>query len=254
MQKTIILWLTSFVILFITGYIYQITDSEYPVTGTIGIESKKVSYKFDKAHIYNEPYKFVLRTDLDDLTGKLLWRPTKLGSKWNSINLDSSKNVLTAIIPKQQLLDTIEYKALILHKGKIYDLPDGNPVSLTFFSKVNIPVQILEHLFLYTFILLAIRIGLEYFSEKSKAKKFAVVCLAVLILYVMMFHPLYLSYKAGYINHSVPDLAMMFPSSSKAYLVLWIITTLVLFNTKKFKSSGMIAGILTLIVFLFIRN
>jgi hypothetical protein len=43
MKNEIILWLSSLIIVFIIGYIKNVTDKDYPVTGTFGIEGKKVS-------------------------------------------------------------------------------------------------------------------------------------------------------------------------------------------------------------------
>ena len=73
-KEIIILWLASFVIVFLAVYISNIIDEDYPITSTFGIDGKKVSYRFEKVHYGKDDYKIIIRTDVTDLTGKLFWK------------------------------------------------------------------------------------------------------------------------------------------------------------------------------------
>jgi hypothetical protein len=57
MKNAIILWLSCLILVFLIGYIKSITDKDYPITGTFGIEGKKVSYKLDKISFDKDYYK-----------------------------------------------------------------------------------------------------------------------------------------------------------------------------------------------------
>ena len=73
MKNEIILWLSSIVIVFLIGYVKNVTDKDYPITGTFGIEGKKVSYKLDKVSYDKSYYKNIIISDIKGLKGKLIW-------------------------------------------------------------------------------------------------------------------------------------------------------------------------------------
>ena len=60
MKNQIILLLSALIIAFLTGYIESVTDADYPVTGTFGINGKKVSYKLDKTHFGDSPFEVII--------------------------------------------------------------------------------------------------------------------------------------------------------------------------------------------------
>ena len=72
MKNEIILWLSSILIVFLIGYIKNVTDKDYPITGTFGIEGKKVSYKLDKVSFDKTSYKNIIISDIKGITGKLI--------------------------------------------------------------------------------------------------------------------------------------------------------------------------------------
>ena len=97
-NKFVILWLASLIIVFLASYISNIFDADYPITSTIGIEGKKVSYRFEKISFGKDDYKFILRTDIKDLDGKLFWK-SKSDTIWHHEQLIKSNLVLTGNIP-----------------------------------------------------------------------------------------------------------------------------------------------------------
>ncbi len=51
-KEPIILWVASIVITFLIGYFPTLTNKDYPISGTFGIEGEKVSYRFEKIHLW----------------------------------------------------------------------------------------------------------------------------------------------------------------------------------------------------------
>ena len=74
MKNEIILWLSSLAILFLIGYVKNVTDADYPITGTFGIEGKKVSYKLDKVCYEKENYTNLIISDNEEIQASLIWR------------------------------------------------------------------------------------------------------------------------------------------------------------------------------------
>ena len=101
MKQTLILWLSAFLITILSCYLENLLSPYYPITGTIGINGKKVSYKFDKIFRGNENYPVLIRTDLSELKGILWWQNISNKSEWNSIQMKAGKEILYAEIPKQ---------------------------------------------------------------------------------------------------------------------------------------------------------
>lgn len=253
MHRTIILWLASIVLTFLTGYIYNISDAAYPVTGTIGVEGKKVSYMFYKIHYGFDPYRIIIRTDKPDLSGKLKWRNFNDEEYWYETDLVNGENILTAEIPFQSPLKQIEYKVLITHNDKEYNLAGGNSVVLTFYSKIPAPVKVFNGLLIYLILFLSIRTSLESFNLNNKIKKFSFITVLVVLIFTAMIHPLYLSYKYGYINQQIPPIENLFPLYSVLFLGLWIVFTIIHFKAQKPKLFAAAAGLLTIAIYLLVR-
>lgn len=253
MHRTIILWIASFILTFLAGYIYNITDRTYPVSGTIGIEGYKVSYMFDKAHYGIDPYRIILRTDISDVKGKVKWRFTDEKDDWYESVLTSEEKILKGKIPFSSDLKEVEYKVELNHKDKEYHLAGGNSVKLKFYSKVPSPVKFFNSFLIYLILFLSIRTGLEYFNADQKIKKYSFITAVVALLFTAMIHPLYLSYKYGYINHSIPPVENLFPLYSILFLAVWVIFTIIHFKAKNPKPFAGAAGILTIAIYLLVR-
>lgn len=253
MHKTIILWTASIVITFLAGYIYNITDWTYPVSGTIGIEGQKVSYMFDKIHYGNNPYELIIRTDVADLKGKVKWRDKNGREYWYEADLINKGNILRAEIPFQQPPKQIEYKVQLNYRDKEYNFPKDREITLTFYSKVPVPVKFFNGLLIYLILFLAVRVMLESFNINQKIKKYSFVTVVVVLLFTALIHPLYLSYKFGYINHTVPPVENLFPLYSILFLAVWIIFTIIHFKTKNPKPFAGAAGLLTIAIYLLVR-
>ena len=85
-KNQIILWIASVISYFFTIYLSNLLDKNYPITSTFGIEGKKVSYRFEKVHYGNDSVSILIRTDLNDLKGKLFWK-NDFDSTWRSSEL-----------------------------------------------------------------------------------------------------------------------------------------------------------------------
>jgi len=248
-KQSFILWISSIVIVFVISYINTITSDNYPITGTIGVEGKKVSYRFEKVYYGNGEYYFSVRSDFPDLTGKYFFKP-KDDSVWTLRELVKDKFLLTGVLPKQKPEVILQYYAELIFNNKSINIPDNRIVQITYYGEIPIVVNLLQFFFLYGGLILAIRTGLESFNNNLKTKKFAVMFLIIFLTLNVLINPLYLSYKYGFINHSVPPIERLFSLSEILILLLWIITAIVLFNRPKFKYTSLSSAVITLIIFL----
>ena len=247
-KNNIVLWIASFVITFLTIYLSNLFNKNYPVTGTFGIDGKKVSYRFEKIHYGKEDFGVVIRTDVDDVSGNLLWK-NKSDKIWSSSELNISDLSLQGKIKSLKPFQTIQYFVELNYKDKKYLLPDNQKVDLTFYGNIPAAVNVMQFLLLYLGLLLAVRTGLEYFNNSEKSKKFGVLTVIVFLTLTALVNPLYLTYKYGYMNSIVPAINNLFPTSYLLITLLWIVSLIVMFISKKLKVTFLVSAIITMIIF-----
>ncbi len=246
-KEKLILWIASFILTFLVVYSNNLFDKNYPITGTFGIEGKKVSYRFEKVHYGYDSTKTIIRTDLEGLSGKLFWKAEN-DSIWKNNNLNESALILSAKLPPLKPDQTLKYYIEINYKNKKYLLPDNRKVEMTFFGKIPQTVNYLRFIFFNLGLLLVIRVGLEYFNEKEKIKKFEFFISVIFLTLVVLINPLYITYKHGFINTSIPDITKLFPTKELSITALWIITTIITFNIKRYKIVPLISAIITVLI------
>ncbi len=251
-KNNFILWIAAFVITFLTVYLTNLFSNEYPVTGTIGIAGKKVSYRFEKIHYNNNSLQIFIRSDVDSISGKIFWRMSNNRQNWNVIELKDSSGTLKAIIPNQKPLDKIEYYAELIHKDNKYLVPDNKKVNLMFYGKISPMLKVLQFMLLYIGLFLSVRTGLEYFNNGEKSKKFSVLTISVFLILTALINPLFITYKYGYMNHTIPLISSLFPAGYILITILWINTTLILFRKKRWEIISLGATILSILLYLFL--
>jgi hypothetical protein len=99
-------------------------------------------------------------------------------------------------------------------------------------------------------LILAVRTGLEYFNQNINSKKFGVLTVLVFLLLTVLVNPLYLTYKFGYMNTSIPAIDNLFSTGLVLILILWIVSVITLFTLKRFNYISIISAALTLIIFI----
>ncbi len=249
MKQSIILWTAAAVITFVAGFLQSRLSSEYPVSGSFGIEEKETGYKLDRVYYGNDAYRFFLKTESDSLTGTVFWK-NKGSSSWNSSELSQKAEIVSGSIPQQEPGSKVSYYIKLHHNGKEYIIPGkGEGIIMTFYRKVPGSINFYYWATLLVAILLAVRTGLEYFRFPGNLKKIEIFTLIAVIANVFVFNPVRMTYKFGSVGKSVISLTAMFPLSSVLLLATWIIATALIFNTKNFRIWAPAAAILTILIF-----
>lgn len=248
MKESIILWLSSLIIVFLLSYFKSVFGEYYPVTGTFSIDGQKVSYKLDKIE-FGDSYKLLIRTDYEDLKGQVIVNSDKVNNY--TIELKKNDKILFTEISKKIVGSNFSYSLILKGKNKVYRIPLEGETKFTFFGKIPQMLNWLYVLFLYSGLILIIRSGLEQFKTNRRTKKFLVITSIVLLTFLMMINPLYLSYKYEYINRSIPPIQNLFPISLLIITILWIGITVFVFLSKRDKTIVLITSIICLLIYLF---
>lgn len=249
MKNQIILWLSSIIIVFLIGYVKNVTYKYYPVTGTFGIEGYKVSYKLDQETFDQSSYKNIIISDVKGLTGKLIWFKE---DERNELTFREIDKGLVCEIPIFKPGQKITYKLILNYKNRTYKIPEKDFVRLTFWGNIPSPVNILYFIFMYGGLILSIRCLLELFNDKKNLKKYAFITSALFIILTSIIFPLRSSYKLGAINTYVPPFTDLLSPVLLVILLLWIVGTILLFSKKYSGAITIILVSTTVVLFFFL--
>lgn len=251
-KNNFILWIAAFIITFLTLYFANLFSEEYPITGTIGIAGKKISYRFERVHYNNDNLNIIIRSDIDSVKGNIFWKEISFNDIWNIVELKDSTSVLTGVIPNQKPSKKIEYYVELNYRDKKFYLPDHKKVSLIFYGKISPALKAIEFMLLYLGLFLGIRTAIEYFNNSTKSKKLSIMTTIVFITLTLLINPLYLTYKLGYMNNSIPEITKLFPAGYYSITLIWIFTTILLFRKPEWKIASIISGIISIAIFIFL--
>jgi hypothetical protein len=253
MKQSIILWTGAFVISFLFGFTSRLISPEYPVTGSFGINMKKVIYKFEKVYRGDDDYKIVLGTEVDSLNGSILWRIKDGDSQWNVAPMKFSGNTLTGEIPHQSPSTFVDYRVKVWKGSQVFYLPRNGKVTMKYLN--NVPSSIMGFYFftLYLALFLSVRTGLDYFNERQKIKKLSLFTIMIWIANIIVFNPVKRTYElSARIGSTVLPITDLFDIRHIDLLIIWILGIILIFNMKNYKIWAAIISGATLIAFLFV--
>ena len=249
MKQAIILWIGSFVVIFLTGYLQRLTSPEYPISATIGIEGKRITYSMNRIYMGDKNYNFTINSEISNIEGILQWKKIS-DTEWNQNKKNTQNGILNFEIPKQKPFTKILYRIKLISNNKPYFIPTERPVTLEFYGKVPVSIIIYFYLTLYGGIILAVRTGLEYFRENNRIKMFSIFTAIFFFVFAFAFTPIKRIYEAGEIGTIVLPITYIFQWWSAALFLLWTVIMVLVFNLKKNKIIPLIGAVLTLIIFL----
>ena len=250
MKNEFILWFCSVILVFLIGYIKNITDKDYPITGTFGIEGKKVSYKLDKISYYKKMYKNIIISDISGIQGELIW--VKDGKQHEASYKEVGKG-LECEIPRLSPGQQINYKVVINYGERTFKIPQDGFTTLTFWGNIPSGVNLLTFILLYGGLLMSFRCLLELFNRNKNLKKYAVITTALFLTLTSIIIPLRNSYKFGAINSFVPPIIDLIEPILLVILFLWIAGTVLLFYKKSIRLVTIIITSVTFILFFFFK-
>jgi len=249
MKNEIILWVSSILIVFLIGYIKNFTDKDYPITGTFGIEGKKISYKLDKVSFDKTSYKNIIISDIKGIEGKLI-----------RIEADEKKETafeevdrgLECETPKLKPGQKIKYKIILSYSDRIYEIPEKEFVTLTFWGNIPSPVNILHFILLYGGLLMSLRSLLELFNNNKNLKKYFVITCTLFIILLTIIAPLRNSYKLGAINNYVPQITDLIQPALLLILLIWVVGSILIFNNKYVRTVTIFVTAVTVVLLFYI--
>lgn len=251
MKQNIILWLGALVITFLSGYVESVTSPDYPVSGTIGVDGKKLSYKFDKTATPEEGLDIILRTDVDSLTGQLEFMVVNSNTGWIKNPLEVSYKTLKINLHIEKDVKQLKYRVRIFTKDRDLVIQDKDrPVLLNVKGKVPGMVNTFFYLFLFGGLLFSTRTALDYFNDKEKIKKLSILTFILFCGANIIFLPLKKIYEMQSLGSKILPIFDLVDTPLLIITLVWLAATILAFNIKNHRIIPLIAAIITLILFL----
>lgn len=248
MKQQLILWIAALVITFIFGFSNRITSEEYPVTGTVKYNMHKVSYLFDKVYRSNDDYKFQVFSDLKGLKIKLQYK-NEDDLSWKEVELNRNNKIYSVKIPNAGPSNKIVYRAELDYNNDKIIVPNEEGVNLTFWGRVSKPIMLFYNLALFFGIFLTTRIGLEYFNDNEKIKKLSLFPLIFFIFYGLLVVPIKRTYELAAFGNKILSINQLFDIKSLAFIIIWIVTIILVFNSKKRKTIALVSAVILLLLY-----
>ncbi|KAB2907154.1 MAG: hypothetical protein LC102_10080 [Ignavibacteriales bacterium] len=250
MSKNLLLWISAFVIVFLFTLVRPYIRGEQPVSGTIGIEGKKISYLFPREWEAGTDLKFLIRNDNPKVTGYYVINLPD-GKKVKK-ELTVGKEELIGVLPAAKPGESVDYTVFLKYDDKQTQIPYNTTLTTVFTGKVSLIIKIFYPLMLFILSLLAVRGGLEFFNEEGRYKLYtiftagAAVCLSFIIVPVRNL--LLIAPPAG----TIPPPGDMFTAETFFYSVLWVLVSILVFFNIKPGFTLLVGSMFTLAGLLFI--
>lgn len=249
MKQKIILWIAACIITYLAGYLHSVTDKDFPINGTIGIEGKQVSYHFERLVHVKDTMNIIIRTDTDSLQGKVfLFQSAGDTTITNFYTADNGKALIAPVIVKQ-VPGTIHYAVRLFRNGKQYDVPANSQyIETQCVGRVPASIWSIYYLTLFGGLLLAVRIGLEYFNENIKTKKLTVFATIAFNLYGFFVIPVKNTFELNVLDKVVAQPAALFSLHAFIPGFFWIVMSIIIMRSQRNTIWGVVAAVGTLLL------
>jgi hypothetical protein len=246
-KQILILWTGAFIIAFLAAYFSTVTDRDFPLSGTIGIGGRQLTYRFEKKVRTSDSLAVVLRNDADSVsaymdvyakdTVRVFFKPSDNGRTLRAA-------YMIANIPA-----TLQYAVFVKQKESVFQLPpDGSTMKTLCVGKVPAQIMQVYYLTLFLGLLLAVRTAMEYFTEGKKIKKLALFTTISFNLFGFFVVPVMRAFELNIIDKSIVQPTELFGVNALVPGLSWIGITVFLFSSKKEKPAALFAGIITILL------
>lgn len=243
-----ILWIAAAVITLVAGLMNAMLSKDYPVSGTIGIEAKKVSYYFEKSYSGKDDYKFLIRSDYPGLKGFFsYYDPVKKDSV--KITLRNEGDFISGTFPKQKAETVLRYKVFLQAGERTYQVPPGITMETKFYDNFPVYVAVLYYIVILGGILFAVRSALEAFNPAPHYRRFTILTGIFFVLFGFFMEPLKNYYLLGGGPGKVLSPLQMFDFVSAALPLIWFAALPILSFVKRRDVVVIASGVLTVVIY-----
>ncbi len=202
MQK-VILWILAFFLTVGLAVYQRETGPTYPVTGSGKLGNRVVSYEFETSHGGAGDQEVSINVPGDNLSlATLRYKRYRSNDEWTEISMLHQGDNYTAFLPHQPPAGKLMYQVELKQGESSVTIPE-KPIVTRFKGAVPMAILIPHILFMFTALLLTVRIGLGLVVHEDRRR---LVGIAVLFLGIggLILGPLVQKYAFGELWTGIP--------------------------------------------------
>jgi hypothetical protein len=246
---TILIWSSAVIITVFSAYYQRVTGPTYPLKNKIVFQGKEIFYELPRSGNSYENTLIKLKSPFDNLKGVLLWRRFETRDDLSRADMTLVNGELTGELPKQPPMDKLEYNVRLIAGNSEVTIPD-EPVVIRYKDNVPIFYLWLHILGMFGALLLAVRSGLEPLKKEPQLKKFTFWTIGFLTFGGIIMGAVVTKYAFGLYWTGFPVGTDLTDNKTLLCWIVWVITAVMVYKSKKPKLWVVIASVVTLLIFL----
>lgn len=250
MNRSLILWVVALAVTLGTAVYQRMTGPTYPVSGVRIVDGEKVAYRFDRAHPGPTDHEVRIPVSPRISEAWLAWRRFKTDDEWTRIPMSVQDSFLIASLPHQPPAGKLEYRVQARGAGRMFTLPEGDPVVIRFRGDVPWYVLIPHVLMMFLSMLLSTRAGLEVFSPSPHLRPLVLGTLVTLFAGGLILGPIVQKFAFDAYWTGWPFGKDLTDNKTAAAFVIWLVAAFGILGPKRKSSWALIAAIAMLVVYL----
>ncbi len=247
MKKTF-LWITAFLIT-VTLAIYQKkTGPTYPIKGELKIQGIQINYVFNRSHGGKGDQEVSINVDSEkEIEAFLIFKRFRVKENWTEIKMQKIGKNYTAFLPHQPPAGKLEYYVKININGKYYSIP-GKTVITRFKGAVPLYILIPHIIFMFSSLLLSIRIGLALIF-KENYKNLLYTCVGLFFVGGLILGPIVQKYAFGQLWTGIPFGWDLTDNKTLIAFLFWL--PALYFSRKEYSKQSVFTTAIAILIMLF---
>jgi hypothetical protein len=250
MKRSVLFWILAFLITTASAIYQRMTGPTYPVSGSVLLNGKEISYKLKRSEESITNHKILIRTEDPNIRGFAEWKRFKTSDEWTRVDMKYENGVLAAELPVQPPAGKLQYRVYLQNSTQTVEAPAEGPVVIRFKGAVPFVVLIFHIIVIFSAMLFSTRTGIEIFAEEPKYSGLTYWTVALLFAGGMILGPVVQKYAFDAYWTGWPFGTDLTDNKMAAAILSWIAAAVALKKSPNPKRWVLAAAVITLVVFL----
>ena len=250
MNKTLIVWVISFLITAASAWYQRVTGPTYPLSGTAQLGDTPVHYRLERSHGGDSDATVAIMLPDTGVSGTLEWRRHNTDDAWTSAVMRREGDGLSAGLPHQPPAGKLRYRVILHRRSESLSIPPEGAAVIRFKGDVPPAVLVVHILLMFTAMLFSTRTGLSAISGVENFGRLSAMTIGLLTAGGLVLGPVVQKYAFGAYWTGWPFGTDLTDNKTVAALAAWTAFALVQKKVRRPGLWALAAALITLAVFM----